>query len=88
MDYRALYQEKLTDAASLSARVENGWSIGMDAAISPQVVGYAFQLVVGHGFGQALFTRFQKRVEKLTRFARRPLTLLANNADICRSKTR
>ena len=34
MDYRALYQEKLTDAASLAARVENGWSIGMDAAIS------------------------------------------------------
>ena len=31
MDYRALYQEKLTDAASIAARVENGWLLGMDA---------------------------------------------------------
>ena len=45
MDYRALYQEKLTDAASLAARVENGWSIGMDAAIS-QAPGFIEALAV------------------------------------------
>ena len=31
-DYREQYRQKLTDAASLAARVENGWVIGMDAA--------------------------------------------------------
>jgi acyl-CoA hydrolase len=41
MDYRALYQEKLTDAASLAARVENNWLIGMDAgaAQTPTILG-------------------------------------------------
>ena len=34
MDFTAMYQDKLTDAASLASRVENGWLIGMDAAIS------------------------------------------------------
>ena len=40
MDYTALYQHKLTDAASLAARVENGWTIGMDAALA-QAPGFA-----------------------------------------------
>ena len=41
MDYRALYQEKLTDAASLAARVENGWVLAMDAgaAQTPTILG-------------------------------------------------
>ena len=34
MDYRALYQEKKTDARELAARVENGWLLGMDAGAS------------------------------------------------------
>ncbi len=40
MDYTALYQQKLTEAASLAARVENGWNIGMDAALA-QAPGFA-----------------------------------------------
>ena len=31
-DYSEQYRQKLTDAASLAARVESGWVIGMDAA--------------------------------------------------------
>ncbi len=31
MDYRALYEEKRTDAASIAARVGDGWLLGMDA---------------------------------------------------------
>ncbi len=33
-DYQALYNQKLTTAEELAARVENGWSIGMDAGAS------------------------------------------------------
>ena len=40
MDFTAQYQHKLTDAASLAARVENGWTIGMDAALA-QAPGFA-----------------------------------------------
>ena len=40
MDFTAQYQQKLTDAASLAARVENGWTIGMDAALA-QAPGFA-----------------------------------------------
>ena len=40
MDFTAQYQQKLTDAASLAARVENGWTVGMDAALA-QAPGFA-----------------------------------------------
>ena len=33
-DWNTLYQEKLTAASELAARVENGWCIGTDAATS------------------------------------------------------
>ena len=33
-DIHALYNEKLTSAAELASRVESGWLIGMDNAIS------------------------------------------------------
>ena len=33
-DIQTLYNEKLTDAAELASRVESGWLIGMDNAIS------------------------------------------------------
>ena len=33
-DYSVQYREKLTSAQSLAARVENGWRIGTDAAVS------------------------------------------------------
>ncbi len=49
MDFSALYQAKLTDAASLAARVENGWNIGMDAALAQ-----------APGFAEALAARAQK----------------------------
>ena len=40
MIFSELYQQKLTDAAAMAARVENGWSIGMDAALA-QAPGFA-----------------------------------------------
>ena len=41
MDYRALYQEKKTDAQELAARVGDGWLLGMDAgaAQTPTILG-------------------------------------------------
>ena len=33
-NFSALYQEKLTNAQELASRVENGWLIGMDAALA------------------------------------------------------
>lgn len=33
-DFRLLYEQKKTDAASVAAKVENGWVIGMDSATS------------------------------------------------------
>jgi len=40
-DYSRLYQEKLTDAQGIAARIENGWTIGMDAGPSqtPGIIG-------------------------------------------------
>lgn len=39
-DYRKMYAEKLTTADELAARVESGWSIGMDTSVSaaPEIV--------------------------------------------------
>ena len=39
-DYSEQYRQKLTDAASLAARVESGWVIGMDAttAQTPAII--------------------------------------------------
>ena len=39
-DYQDLYRQKLTDAASIAARVESGWVIGMDAATAhtPKII--------------------------------------------------
>ena len=34
MDFNALYREKLTTAQEAASRVENGWLLGMDAALS------------------------------------------------------
>ena len=33
-DYTKMYAEKLTTADELAARVESGWSIGMDTSVS------------------------------------------------------
>ena len=33
-DYKALYEQKKLTADEVAARVENGWLIGMDAAIA------------------------------------------------------
>lgn len=39
-DYRKMYEEKLTTADELAARVESGWSIGMDtsATATPEII--------------------------------------------------
>ena len=39
-EYQDLYRQKLTDAASIAARVESGWVIGMDAATAhtPKII--------------------------------------------------
>ena len=41
MDYRALYEEKRTDAASIAARFEDNWLVGMDSSCSqtPTILG-------------------------------------------------
>ena len=41
MDYTALYQQKLTDAASIAARFEDNWLVGMDSSCSqtPTILG-------------------------------------------------
>ena len=34
MDYKALYNQKLTNAAAIAAQVQDNWVLGMDAGIA------------------------------------------------------
>lgn len=62
MDYTALYQEKMTDALELAARVENGWTIGQDAAIA-QAPGFAGALSERAARGEIEGVRLQTMLD-------------------------